>query len=170
MVEQCQLCVGELGAVAGNHVQEGNGVEGVLPVNDEKWLRLLVQKEVLSQEAPEGERLAIGLVRRVGIVAKGLDIADRTSLNGCQLFEGRARIHAAVVIDGENAFPEIDGYLRVRARAEMVVGDGKGAGKSRLACAIFFAIWREAKGAVGEGIAEAKAVGCGVREVFDAHF
>src|ERR1700722_4305107 len=122
MAAQCQLSVAQLGPLAGDYVQESDGVEGVLPMHDEKWRRLLVQEEVLAQEAPEGKRFATRsrLVRGIRVVAECLDIANRASLNVHQLFEGGTRIHAAIVIDGDDAFPEIHGQLRVGAGAEMV--------------------------------------------------
>jgi hypothetical protein len=91
------------------------GIEGVFPVNDEKRRGLLVQEKILAYETPEGEWLGIRRRWLRGTVAKCLDVADRLSLNSQQALEGRTRIHAAVVIDGENALPQMERWLCMQA-------------------------------------------------------
>ena len=88
------------------------GVEGVFPVNDEECGGLFVQEKILTHEAPEGEPLR---VRRgmVGLEAECLDVADGFPLHREETLEGRTRVEAAIVIDGENALAQLESRLRM---------------------------------------------------------
>src|SRR5215467_2329524 len=92
----------QLRLIAGNHVHNGYRVEGMLPVNDQKRLRLIIQVKTLTQQAPQRGRLdAGGLIVRV--VSECLDVAGKALFNRQRFFERRTRLHPEVMIDGDNA-------------------------------------------------------------------
>src|ERR1700722_10244417 len=99
MADRCQLGVDHLGAVTGNHVEQMDGIEGVLPVNDEKRRWLVIEEKILTQETPDGEWFGLRCSR---VVTEGLDVADGLSLNRHKALEGRTRIHPDVMVYGEN--------------------------------------------------------------------
>ena len=166
-----ELFADQLRLIAGDHVNEADGIEGVLPVNDQESGGLFVQVKILTQQTPESEWPGSrrGLPGIVPIIAKGLDVADDVSFGGESAFEGGPRSEAAIVIDRTHALTQIDGRLRVRARTKIVARDRHGAREAFETRAIFLSASRKAKGAVREEVAETKAFSGGVREVFNAH-
>ena len=102
------------------------------------------------------------------IVAKGLNVTGDLVLNGEHAFKRSTRIHATVAVDGAHALAQAEWRGGGEARAEMVVGDGDGAGEMVETIAVLVAVGRQAKRAVGQAISETKALGRGA-EVLHAH-
>ena len=160
-----------LGLVSGNHVDETDEIQSVLPMNDEKGAGLVVEEEILTKERPERGRFCRGLGRVKGIrnVAESLDVAYDAILNGEGALERRARSDAGVVIDGVDALANVERSLRVKERTELVTSDGDSPGKVLHAALIFLAVGREAERAIGELVAEAKIAGQEAAKVLDGH-
>lgn len=78
----------------------------MFPMNNEKSRGLIVQVQILAQQTPYSER---SCVRIAGIVSKRLNVADRRFFHGQDSFKWRTRAHSAVMIDGQDALPEMEG-------------------------------------------------------------
>ena len=115
-----------LGSIARDHVNKTYEINRMLPMNNQESCWLIIQIEILTQEAPEGERVGVGgcLLGIVPVVAKCLDVADDFSFNSQNPFERRTRTHSAVMIDCKHAFSQIEGHRQMNPRVEIVAGDG----------------------------------------------
>jgi hypothetical protein len=102
-----RLAADELRVVTGDDVDEADGIQRVLPVDDEERVGLVVEVEILAQQAPHGDwALGFGSSGVVRIEAERLHIADDVALGRKNAFERCARTHAGVAIDGQDAFPQ----------------------------------------------------------------
>jgi hypothetical protein len=108
--------------IAGNHVHNGYGVEGMLPVNDQKRVQLIVQVKILTQQTPQRGRLDAGGAI-VNVVSERLDVAGQAPFNRKSFFERRTRRHPAVMIDSDDALAKQNGRLRVETRAKSIGSD-----------------------------------------------
>jgi hypothetical protein len=161
----------DLGLVAGNDVDEGDEIERVLPMDNEKGAGLVVEEKVLTEERPERGGFCRGLrrVEDVWNIAESLDVADDAILNGERALERRARSDAGVMIDGVDTLANVERCLRLMKRTELVTSDSDGAGKVLHTALIFLTVRREAERAIGDLVAEAKVAGQEAAKVLDGH-
>ena len=84
-------------------------------MNDEKGFRLVIQVQVLAQQAPHRSWLfsSCGLLRIVEAVAECLDVAGHLPFHSQHFFKGRAGAHATVMINRQYTFAQIEGQLRM---------------------------------------------------------
>src|SRR5579863_6032635 len=134
----------QLGALAGYNVDEANGIQSVLPMHDYECVDLVVEIQILAQQAPHRNWTSVR-ARTIGVVAESLDVADDVSFGGKDAFERGARRHCGVVIDRSN--PLAQSYRRPGRESwtQMVTGNSHRAGKSLHARALVFAVLRQAK-------------------------
>lgn len=97
----------QLGALAGDDVHEADGIQSVLPMHDDEGFDLVIEIEILAQQAPHRNWTSVR-ARTIWVVAEGLDVADDVSFGGKDSFERGARRHCGVVIDCSN--PLAQGY------------------------------------------------------------
>jgi len=88
--------------IAWDYVDETNGVQGMLPMNDQERFALVVEAEILTQQAPD--RAGHPLPWIVAVVPKGLNVANRFSLQRQNSLKRRTRHEPVVMIDRKHAF------------------------------------------------------------------
>ena len=89
------------------------------------------------------------MLRIVRVVAECLNVADDLSFHGQDPFEGRRRIHATVIIDGQDALAQIERGRRVTPQPKGIAGDGYCAYEALQAAAVILSVGRKAEGTVG---------------------
>lgn len=104
----CELTADQLGALARNDVYETDGIKSVLPMHDDEGVGLVVEVEILTQEAPHWKCASVGARPRrvIWVVAESLDVADDVSFGGKDAFERGARSHCGILIDRANPFAQ----------------------------------------------------------------
>jgi len=118
----------QFGALAGDDVHEADGIQSVLPMNDHECFDLVIEIEILSQQAPHRNWTSIR-ARTIWVVAESLDVADDVPFGGKDAFERGARRHCGVVIDRSNPLAQGHRRPRVESRTQVVTGNGHRAGK-----------------------------------------
>src|SRR5215470_12715284 len=132
-------------------------------MNDQKRAGLVIQIQILPQQAPDASRLAVryALPRFVAVKPERLDIADRFSLRRQYSLKRSTRTHSVVMIDSTNSLPQRDRCLPSHTGAKTIAGDGHRTGESLQAILIFLAVCRQAKTSAAKAILETKALNLG---------
>lgn len=161
----------QLRSIARDYIEEAYQIESVLPMNNQKCRRLVIQIQVLTQQAPSGARprIACRVVHIICVVTKRLDVTDDGPFNRKHSFERSARADSTVVVDCQHTLPHMERSRGVTARPKMIPGNRHRAHESIQTTAIFLSAGGEAERAICQVIPETKAPDRRVGEIFNTH-